>query len=51
MALFNDLPEAERNKIWFIHMNHTNPMLYPESDASKEVLQAGYHIARMGDLF
>ena len=27
MALFKDLPEADRNKIWFIHMNHTNPML------------------------
>ena len=51
MALFKDLPEADRNKIWFIHMNHTNPMLDLESDASKEVLQAGYHIARMGDVF
>ncbi len=51
MELFDELPDSTKNKIYFIHFNHTNPLLNPESNASKEVLNRGYHIARLGDTF
>ena len=47
MALFKDLPISEKNKIYFIHFNHTNPLLNPNSRQSKLVMQNGFHIARM----
>jgi len=48
MALLNHVSAAQRNKVWFIHMNHTNPLLNPESQASKTVSTAGYHVAFEG---
>jgi len=48
MALFADLPATERDKVWFIHFNHTNPLLEPESPESLTVLDSGYHIATEG---
>lgn len=48
MALFSTLSDEERTKIHFIHFNHTNPLLQPESEARKEVLENGYHIAEEG---
>jgi pyrroloquinoline quinone biosynthesis protein B len=48
MALFSDLSATERDKVWFIHFNHTNPLLNPESLESLRVLDAGYHIAVEG---
>jgi pyrroloquinoline quinone biosynthesis protein B len=51
MELFADLPSEEKNKVWFIHMNHTNPMLNPESEESRLVISNGYHIARFKDIF
>lgn len=51
MARFARLPEAEKEKVFFIHMNHTNPLLDPESEASKAVEAAGFHIARQGQVF
>lgn len=40
-----------KEKVYFIHMNHTNPMLDPDSEASKWVLKQGFHIARLGQEF
>ena len=51
MAMLDSLPESEREKIHFIHMNHTNPLLDPESEASREVEAKGYHVAREGMTF
>ena len=51
MELFNKLSTEERSKIYFIHLNHTNPLLDPTSEQSKQVLKNGYHIARTGDYF
>lgn len=51
MELFAELPLKEKNKVWFIHMNHTNPMLNPESEESKLVISKGYNIARFKNLF
>ncbi|MEJ4089301.1 MBL fold metallo-hydrolase [Galbibacter orientalis] len=49
MSLFSDLKVSEKKKIHFIHFNHTNPLLNPESKQTKEVLQKGYKIARLGN--
>lgn len=46
MALFENLAPSEKNKIYFIHFNHTNPLLNPESRQTKEVWDKGFHIAR-----
>lgn len=51
MALFDDLPASERAKVQFIHFNHTNPLLDPESDAFKKVRDKGYGIAQFGQRF
>lgn len=51
MAKFDSLPAGQRNKIFFIHMNHTNPVLNPESKATRSVLAKGYQIARNNDVF
>lgn len=48
MKLFESQPAEVRNKIYFIHFNHTNPVLRPESAESRKVEMAGFHIARKG---
>ena len=50
MELFKNQPEAVRDKIHFIHLNHTNPLLNLASKQSKEVLAKGFHIARINDI-
>jgi pyrroloquinoline quinone biosynthesis protein B len=46
MALFDSLSASERNKIHFIHLNHTNPLLDRSSAAHKVVINKGYHVAQ-----
>ncbi len=48
LARFEPLEIKEKNKIYFIHFNHTNPLLKESSQESKEVGAKGYHIARSG---
>ncbi|MFM8771456.1 MAG: MBL fold metallo-hydrolase [Candidatus Kapaibacterium sp.] len=50
MKLFDILPAADRAKVIFIHLNHTNPALMPDSEASKEIRRRGYGVARLGDV-
>lgn len=42
---FSALPEAEREKIRFIHLNHTNPAQFPDSEARRTIEHAGMHVA------
>lgn len=51
MELFKSLPLKERNKVYFIHFNHSNKLLQPASTQSKTVLKNGFNIARMGNKF
>lgn len=51
MDAFKDLEPHQKNKIYFIHFNHTNPVLDPNSKASKRILKKGFHIARKHDRF
>ena len=48
MNLLSGLNKENRNKVYFIHMNHTNMMLDPNSDLSKLVTSKGFNIARLG---
>ena len=49
MERFARLPELERRKIRFIHLNHTNPALYPNSQARQAVVEAGFAVAEEGE--
>jgi len=46
--LLSGLSLENRNKVFFIHMNHTNMMLDPNSELSKLVTSKGFNIARLG---
>jgi len=48
---FAALPPEERNKIHFIHFNHTNPLLNPESEQYRLVIAEGFHIAAVEQIF
>jgi pyrroloquinoline quinone biosynthesis protein B len=48
---FAGLPAAERAKIRFIHLNHSNPALDPESAARRRILDAGMAVAERGERF
>jgi len=48
IALFESLEKSEKNKISFIHFNHTNPVINKESSAYKEVMSNGMSIAYEG---
>lgn len=49
MERFSVLPAPERAKIRFIHLNHTNRALDPNSEESLMILDAGYLLARQGE--
>ncbi|MCB9339747.1 MAG: MBL fold metallo-hydrolase [Lewinellaceae bacterium] len=51
MALFADLPPAEKAKVHFIHFNHTNPVLLENSGARGSVEGAGFGICGEGANF
>jgi pyrroloquinoline quinone biosynthesis protein B len=48
MKLLADLPAAERAKVYFIHFNHTNPLLNPASPERQQVLRQGFRVAEEG---
>lgn len=45
MEYFRDLPSSEKQKIHFIHLNHTNPLLQEGSKAADELRTSGYALA------
>lgn len=48
MQRLGALSTEQRGKVWFIHMNHTNPLLDADSQASKRVRAAGFNITSEG---
>jgi len=48
LKLFKDLKESDRNKIYFIHLNHTNPLLNSKSEEYQHVVSNGYNVALEG---
>lgn len=51
LAIVAGLPETERAKLWFIHLNHTNPALDLQSEAAERVRAAGCHLAVEGQRY
>ena len=45
MDLFDKLDAKQKNKIHFIHLNHTNPLLNPHSEQYNTVISKGYNIS------
>jgi len=49
MELFEELAAEDKAKVWFIHLNHSNPLLNRESEAYQRVTARGFNVAREGD--
>ena len=45
MDQFDDLPATEKSKVRFIHLNHSNPALLPDSKESQLIHERGYRVA------
>ncbi len=45
MDLFSSMPAKERNKIHFIHLNHTNAGLNQHSKQAQKIRKKGFHVA------
>jgi len=48
LDLFSGLSLTEKQKIWFIHFNHTNPLIDKSSKQYKEVKSKGFNVAEEG---
>ena len=46
--LLKSLPQKQRNKVHFIHLNHTNPVLQPNSKEQQGVVNQGFNVAKQG---
>ena len=51
IELFSDLNRFNRNKIFFIRLNHTNPVIKNNSAAYNKVLTNGFNISKQGQKF
>lgn len=51
IELFLDLNRFNRNKVYFIHLNHTNPAIKQNSAAYNKVLEKGFHISKQDQRF
>ena len=48
MDLLESLSPRDKGKVHFIHMNHTNPILRPDSPERQSVFDRGFRIAQPG---
>ena len=48
---FKNLKKKDKKKVYFIHLNHTNPLHKPNNKITKEIIKRGYNIARTGMRF
>ena len=51
MDRLQSLDAVEKSKIHFIHLNHTNPALKPDSNAEQKIIENGFHVAEQGQIF
>ena len=47
MKLFDSMPAKEKEKIMFIHFNHTNPLLNEQSEEARLLKSKGFRIAEI----
>ncbi|MGY8951413.1 MAG: MBL fold metallo-hydrolase [Flavobacteriales bacterium] len=50
MELFSTLTETGKQKVHFIHFNHTNPLLIEGSASQKEVTKKGFNLSKEGQI-
>ncbi len=50
MNLFEDQPDSVKSRIFFIHFNHTNPLLWDATTRMK-VISAGFNMAVQGKFY
>ncbi len=50
MQLFKDMPTTEKQKIHFIHINNSNPLLWRNQPEYKTVIREGYQVAFRGQV-
>ncbi|GGI58095.1 MBL fold metallo-hydrolase [Winogradskyella haliclonae] len=46
-----NMTSNDKSKVYFIHFNHTNPLLQKNSKAQKEVINLGFNFAKEGLIF
>lgn len=51
MALLKDLPAKEKLKVFFIHFNHSNPLVQGDRQKIKELKAKGFNITFQGQKF
>ena len=51
LELFNNLENIDKAKVYFIHLNHTNPVLNKNSEEYKRVILSGFNVAEPGTEF
>lgn len=51
MNQFKKLDHNEKQKVIFIHFNHTNPVINSDSKEAKEVLKNEFRIGEIGEVF
>ena len=50
MELFDALPFERRERVRFLHLNHTNPAQWPGTDARREIERRGFRVAERGEV-
>ena len=51
IELLKKLSSKEKNKVYFIHLNHTNPALDEGSEAYQAIMESGFHVAKLNEVF
>jgi pyrroloquinoline quinone biosynthesis protein B len=51
LEMFKGLDSQARNKVIFIHFNHTNPVIDLNSDEAKNILNQGFNIGRINEIY
>ena len=49
LTLFKDMDERQKRKVFFIHFNHTNPLIDPLSKEADAIRAKGFNVADFGD--
>ena len=48
MEVLKNLSNKDKSKVYFIHLNHTNPLLQKNSLERKTVISKGFNYAKQG---
>ena len=51
MEVLKDLSNKDKSKVYFIHLNHTNPLLNQKINLRDSILKLGFNFAKFGDKY